>query len=698
MTATSSARLAEQERADDVPTAQRLRGSASEIRPEIQALRAVAVLLVLAYHVAPARLPGGYIGVDVFFVISGFLITAHIVKPLRRGTFTFRGFYARRAVRLLPASLLVLAFTLAVTLAVVPQSRWPQFGQQIAASALYVENWVLAGNATDYSAPAANVSPVQHFWSLSAEEQFYLVWPALLLLGLLVSRRTRSWRLAFATVLVPLALVSLAWSVYRTAQEPSAAYFVTTTRAWEFAAGGLTWLVADRLGLLPRDRRALASWAGLAVIGACALLFSARTPFPGWVAGIPVVAAAAVLAAGLPETRWGPARIMRWRPVQVVGDMSYSLYLWHWPLIVLLPYVVSQASGARGRVAAVALAFPLAYLTRRYVEVPLMERYRPGSGSAHVRPGVIGVAVACAMALVAVPALAADRTVEHRREQAWAELDARVAAAGDCFGAAALDADCAPGGDVVPDPVIADLDDFGILNRGCQVRSTTTEARTCTFGDPSGATSVALVGDSHAAQWAPALDLVGEERGWKVTTYLRSGCPVTQTRPAGRGTSNEACGVWERNVLRALAEGDFDVVVTSALAGTVYTEDPSGVQGFTDAWAPLLEAGSQVVAIRDNPDPTHAGIPSTPVCVEERGPLGCGTDPGRSLRADPLVEAVSQTPGADLVDLTDRFCVEDTCPAVIGDVLVYHQAQHVTTTYMRSLAPSLGAALDEVLD
>ena len=232
------------------------------IRPEIQALRAGAVLLVLAFHVAPHGLPGGFIGVDVFFVISGYLITAHIARPLRRGTFSFGGFYARRAVRLLPAAMLVLLFTLVATWLVVPRTLWPTFTQQIAASAVYVENWVLGGNATNYSAPAAGVSPVQHFWSLSAEEQFYLAWPALLVArpahrrsagtgGVARSSRCscRSpWRRSSGRSTPP-------------THEPAPAYFATTTRAWEFAAGGILWLVVHQLLALPSPLRAAASWA-----------------------------------------------------------------------------------------------------------------------------------------------------------------------------------------------------------------------------------------------------------------------------------------------------------------------------------------------------------------------------------------------------------------------------------------------------
>jgi len=675
----------------------RPRAARGAVRPEIQALRAAAVLLVLAYHVAPKGLPGGYVGVDVFFVISGFLITAHIVKPLLRGTFTVGGFYARRAVRLLPASMLVLAFTLVSTWVFVPRSLWPQFGRQIAASALYVENWLLAGNATDYSAPAADVSPVQHFWSLSAEEQFYLAWPALLILGSLVATRWHRWRRAYLAVLVPLALASLTWSVVATAGEPASAYFVTTTRAWEFAAGGILWLVAHRAATLPDAARAGASWVGIGLIGVAAFAFSSRTPFPGWAAAVPVLGAVLVIAAGLPRARWSPSGLMSWTPVQAVGDMSYSLYLWHWPLIVLLPYVVGAQLGLQGRVVAVLVAVPLAYLTRRFVEIPVLDRYRPTGGSFWRRKSTVGIAVAAGMALVAVPAFAMNTTVRQQQAAAWDALRTVVASPPECFGAAAVDAaGCATDatGQVYPAPLIGDQDDFGRVHPGCQVGGDTVTATPCTFGDPDGTVKVALVGDSHAAQWQPALAAVAEQRGWQLTTYLRSGCPVTATPPQDRSA---ACRAWEKDVVDTVEDADFDYVFTSALSATPYGGD-GGVGGFVDAWGRMARSGAQVVALRDNPDPTKAGVESTPACVEDRSAAACATDQDVSLLPDPQVAAVEQTPGAALVDLTGYFCQAGTCPAVIGDVLVYHQDQHVTMTYMRTLAPMLSAAIDEAVE
>src|SRR4051794_15888134 len=282
------------------------------VREEIQALRALAVVLVVVYHYWPAVAPAGFVGVDVFFVISGFLITDMLLREVTaRGTVSLPRFWARRARRLLPAALLTIAVCAVATLVFVPVTYWEQFFGEMRASAAYVQNWHLAGAAVDYFAPHDR-SPVRHFWSLSAEEQFYLVWPLLLLAGVGVARlagRVRVTRGAIAAVLAVATAASLAYSVLATAADPLIAYFSTPARAWEFGAGGLLALAAAD-ARRPRARAAL-SWVGLAAILLAALAHTARTDFPGWVALLPVLGALAVMRAGMPRVRWAPTGALR---------------------------------------------------------------------------------------------------------------------------------------------------------------------------------------------------------------------------------------------------------------------------------------------------------------------------------------------------------------------------------------------------
>src|SRR3954470_14553381 len=404
---------------EDAPTVRRARGK--PVRAEIQALRALAVALVVVCHSWPHVLPGGFVGVDVFFVISGYLITAQLLAEVRRrGTVSLTGFWARRARRILPAALLVLAGCALATLAWVPQNHWQQFLDEIRASTAYVENWQLAHTATDYFANAASVqSPVQHYWSLSAEEQFYLVWPGLIGLTVLVGRRY-----SLAIAMGGLGLASLAYSIYDTHANPAAAYFITPTRAWEFAAGGL-------LALPPVARRSpLFAWAGLAAIAVAAVTYSADTAFPGIAAALPVGGAAAVIWAAAPTAG------MRLRPVQYLGDISYSVYLWHWPLLILTPYVLDRERlGTPWLLALVGLTRVLAALSKRFVEDPL----RSGPLLVSRRAGWTFAAALAGTG--AVFAVAATGVADLHREIRIADRVAArtIAARPRCFGAAARD-------------------------------------------------------------------------------------------------------------------------------------------------------------------------------------------------------------------------------------------------------------------
>ena len=314
------------------------------MRPEIQALRAAAVLLVVICHLWPAALPGGYVGVDVFFAISGFLITSLLLREIdRTGRLSLSAFWARRARRILPAALATVLFCAVATAIFVPINLWPQFFAELRASTAYVQNWQLASTAVDYFAASDLPSPVQHFWSLSVEEQCYLVWPVLLVIAVAVSR-SRPARLRRRMLVIAIAaptLLSLAFSLSQTRSNPQAAYFVTPTRVWEFGAGAL-------LALLPPVDRAPAlfhsvlSWVGLGAIAVAAIAYSSTTAFPGHAALLPVLGALAVMQAGVPTHRWAPSAAMQLRPVQYLGDISYSVYLWHWPLIVLAPFVIDQ--------------------------------------------------------------------------------------------------------------------------------------------------------------------------------------------------------------------------------------------------------------------------------------------------------------------------------------------------------------------
>jgi peptidoglycan/LPS O-acetylase OafA/YrhL len=300
-------------------------------RPEIQGLRTIAVLLVVLYHLWPSTFSGGYIGVDIFFVISGFLITSHLLREVdATGRVDLARFWARRARRLLPGAYLVLAATAIGIYVWVPRLRWPQFFNEIIASTLYYENWSLAHDAVDYLAESNAASPVQHYWTLSAEEQFYLGWPLLMLLGLFIASRFGARRrVAIAAVLGAVVCGSLVYSLHLTSADSARAYFITPTRAWEFGFGAmLAFVPTTALSRVPTARRAVASWAAITVMIGAGFVFDGATPMPGTGAIVVVVAATAFLAAGGPTQWWAPLAVLDRRAVQFTGEISYALYLW----------------------------------------------------------------------------------------------------------------------------------------------------------------------------------------------------------------------------------------------------------------------------------------------------------------------------------------------------------------------------------
>lgn len=675
----------------------------TRFRPEIQALRAIAVLAVVVYHLWPTRLPGGYVGVDVFFVISGFLITAHLLREAERHSrIDLPAFYARRARRLLPAALVVLLATAIGTVVVLPVQNWPQVAREIVAATLYVENWVLASDSVDYLAQNANIaSPVQHYWSLSVEEQFYLVWPLLVIGTLLVVRRRSRpvpFRRLLTVVFAIVAVASFVHSVVLTAVDPGPAYFATTTRAWEFAAGGLLALGTTGLALGPVVRRVL-SWLGLVLLAVTVLAFTEQTPFPGWAALLPVLGTVLVIAAGTADGVAGTAPLFRLAPVRWIGSISYSLYLWHWPLIVLALAAAGSEPGMVVRIALLAASLVLAWLTKIAVEDP--GRTWRVLASARPRRTLAAVAVALVPVLGVSLLVGGIATAQIQAEQERVT----AAASGDleCFGAASLVDEACAGeprtGDLVPSTIAAPSDDVNTPD--CWSRNGESELKVCSFG-PDAADAdvrVALVGDSHSNQYLSAVQWLADERGWAVDVIGKTGCIWTDASQVNDATWLASCATWKAAVASYL-EGDvvYDAIITSASAespidGAGSDVETTTVTGFVEAWAPVAERGTAIVAIRDNPHTRGdylACIAEDPSTAAER----CAVPLDDAYPFfDGLPDAVAATPGATLVDFTPYFCIDGSCPPVIGDSIVYRDPGHLTSTYARTLAPMLGDAV-----
>ncbi|MFD9705132.1 acyltransferase family protein [Lentzea sp. NPDC059081] len=686
-------------RPDDKP-------KAPGFRTDIQALRAIAVLAVVVNHFWPDALTGGYIGVDVFFVISGFLITSHLDREIvRTGRVRLGKFYARRVRRLLPAAFLVLVVSVVLAYFLLPYPRWTANAWESFAAASYWENWLLAGKSVNYSAQNEAASLVQHYWSLSVEEQFYLFWPLLLMGMFKIGRR----RWVVAGVLV-LGAVSLGLSVYYTTVSPSAAYFITPVRVWEFAIGAGVALAASRLAL-PRVAAELAAFAGLAMILTTAFVYDHHTPFPGYLALVPAVGTGLVIVSGMrPGRQWHTA-VTASRPVQFVGDVSYSLYLWHWPVVLLAPFALSGLLD-KGELSTpwllglVAFSLALAWLSKVVVEDRGMS-WGPLTRSS----GLTFAGMVAGIAVVAVLATGLQWTYD--RHVAQAERDVAAGLSSPCNGAGAM-----IGVNGCPTPfgparvtAMGPANEYWRTAPECRQiqdynaddKHTTT---ICDFsgGSPS-AEKVWLVGDSHAQQWQSALFEVARERKWHLKLAYLGGCPFADVRvvefrgniPAAKDV--DRCSTWTRRMTDVIADDRPSKVLTSffarkeVVAGGNQTDRYRA--GLEPRWRKWTDAGARVYVLAD---PPYNGDVRNPDCVtlNPTNPQACAVPRSVAHPVDPLVEVARTTkvPGVSLVDLSEYFCDDAQCYSVIGNVVVYFDPDHVNGEYSRSLAPVIAKALD----
>ena len=712
-------------------------GSVARMAPraDIEGLRALAVAAVVAYHAGVRGTEGGYVGVDVFFVVSGFLITRLLIREhATHGRIDARAFWARRARRLLPIASTVVIATVIAGWLIVPMTERPQLGRDALASSLFSANWVLAERGTDYLAADADPSPLQHFWSLGVEEQFYAVWPLLVLVtgvGLIGAATTERLRRRLIAVAACATIGSFTLSVTTSGATRSWAYFGTHTRVWELGVGVLGALCWPAITQLSQQWRTRAAWCGVAGIVISVATFGSVASFPGWVAVVPVAATLAVLAGD--DAPRGPHAVLSWSPLQWLGAHSYGLYLWHWPALILGAEAIGDSGIAVA--AMVALAVALSALSLRWIENPV--RYAAAlvnnprrslwtgaatiglagtisliaiSAPVSVRTGVIAASPA---APTATPALTTTTTVAPPPQSVPVAAPTTseplpatttvvptttttTVPVGNLLDSPAPAVRAAISIDAVPDnlrPSLAtasnDLPE--VYSNGCHGYMNTRANRDCITGDHTDTVTIGLWGDSHAAQWFGPMAAAAERNGWRLASFTSGGCPVIDRLTWNRGADSDFwhCAPWRDDVIDTLVEIDADVVVISQHWGLLDADDRRPISA--SEWEQLLPdmvkrlraKDIEPILFMDSPDPPE----SVPACLSRNAMSATNCAAVAPGATESQVRAIQIAHAALLdiavVDPHRWLCVDvDTaatlCPAVIGDMLVYRDGHHLT--------------------
>jgi peptidoglycan/LPS O-acetylase OafA/YrhL len=681
-------------------------------RGDIEGLRGISIILVLLFHAKIAGFGGGFVGVDVFFVLSGFLITGLLLREVEStGRISLSQFYARRARRLLPAAALVLVVTLVVSYLMLPDLLLPGIAIDTAAAALYVSNINFAHHATDYFASNTAPSPILHFWSLSVEEQFYMFWPAIVLL---VTRKARVPRINVRATLLIVGISSFAFAIWLLKFNAPWAFFSLPTRAWELALGGLLAVSKNHLEKVPKFAARIFSWVGVSGVILSGLFIKESAPFPGIPALLPTISAALVIAAGVHQNKTIPTRVLESAPLRFLGRISYSLYLWHWPVLVIPAVLSITPLPLKQRILLALGSIVLAAITQRFIEDPLRKGHAIG-----IRPRW-NLITATAVALTVTTAAFAINTninshihkttstasADQNAQRLDALIDTSLPRATDA-GARTTTVDFPVPADIDPSLATAATDRALSYKDGCHTQmNMTPSTKPCLYGNLDGSKTIVLFGDSHALSWDPALDQVATTHGWKFLSLTMSACTPADI-PAWNPALNSVmknCTIWRKATIAKIVAAKPYIVIIAGTRGFATVDAGGKVLSGAERTAAydagmkrtideIKTSAQKVILIQDTPvskfDP--------PVCLatHRSSTLGCATPLEKAISSiwQSEEQLLASEESIRIIDPSFWICPTAPCPVVIGNLVVYSDPGHLTATFSAALAGRVGDAI-----
>lgn len=671
--------------------------------PELHGIRGLALLGVVLFHLFGSGRTSG--GIDIFLAVSGFLFTGMLLREAAAtgGRVDPLKYYGRLVRRILVPAAVVIIAILAVGLIVSPVTQHSQLWAEARASLLYFENFELISSQLAYGAAGPDTSPFQHFWSLSVQGQFYIIWPVLAMAAVVIAKRLNTSAARIMAVLIGIVFVaSFVYAIYAGSYNQDEAYLMTTTRAWQLAFGGLLALAGGTIRL-PRPLRGTAGWLGIALIVSCGIVLDGAQLFPGpwslWpLAGLTLVLIAAGPTGGHNDPKWSATKFLSNKPLAWIGNHAYALYLWHWPLLIYYMEIRDRdAVGVRGALVILAVTVVLAILTYRYIEVPLKGRQQQRSGSTARKANTYVVTIAAGSLLICG---AGTTMVLNQPENQVANV----------FGD--WDWESYPGAMVTTDqyqnppsvdnylPAVEDLSDDrpDVYNNGCiQNLGNGPELDQVTVcedpdkpDDPEA--TVVISGGSHSVHWHEAYRALADEYNWELLVVNKDACVHMKSDDP----ESESCQQWNDNYIDWLDERNADLVVANGTR--IFNQSPESIQeGAQQRWQEITDTGTELMLMRGTPRPPER----VDDCLAEgETPEQCGSDTSQIADSNPL-EETNLPDGTQYIDMLEHVCPvgmrteSDQCPAVVGNVVVWYDNSHLSDTYVATMTPIIEAQLRE---